>query len=191
VVTPNTLRTPVLTWDDSPRPRCRRRLGRLHPGPGRMVTFCSGIAFPSTHDHGALCPRQVRSASADQAVRCSAHKRRTTVRSYTMAGARRGVGQHWTHGNSAPHGGRPAARSPPWPVPAVLASPRRLARGTADRALGHHAGNKGGSIGAYSTDDASRPRPAAAPPGQAFPRYGQARLPRPRRPGGYPRARLP
>jgi hypothetical protein len=127
VVTPNTLRTPVLTWDDSTRPSRRRRLGRRRTGPGRTVTFCSGIAFPSTHDHGELCPRQARSAPPDQTICCSDHKRRTTVRSYTTVGA----DTAWA--STRPTATPPRPRRPPCRTQPVLASPRRLGQSPPSR----------------------------------------------------------
>ena len=43
----------------------------------------------------------------------------------------------------------------------------------AQRGPAPNAGNKGGSVGADRADGASRPRPAAAPPGQASPATGK------------------
>jgi len=175
----------VLTWDDSGRPRRRRRLGRLGTGPGRTVTFCSGIAFPSTRDHAALCPRQARSTPSGQAIRCSDHKRRTTVRFYTTARADTAWASTEAHSNSTspaaaalPHAACLGPPPPSWPGHAVLARARGL--GPVRPAVpGSIPQGTGGPVGAFRAGDPSRPRPAAAPPGLAFPRHGQARLQRP------------
>src|SRR5215831_18831729 len=79
------------------------RFGRAEPpgparpapaDPGRTVTFCNGIAFPSTYDHRALRPRQLRSAPSGRTMHCSDTKNELLFESTSQQGpAQRGPAQ--------------------------------------------------------------------------------------------------
>jgi hypothetical protein len=120
----------VLTWDDSTGARRRGRLGRPRAGRDRIVTFRSGIAFPSAHDHGALCPRQARSTQVGQTLRWLSDRKRTTIRNSTppSAGATAGSDTRSPAAPGLPRPGGPCCSAPAWPARLALLRPTCPAR---------------------------------------------------------------
>jgi len=100
------------------------------------------------------------------------------------------VGQHRTHGNSAspaaaalPHAAGLGQCPPSWPV-AAISPGARPCPGPSRREQGvPSARSAPTTLRAPGRRRLHRDRPSPA--------TGKARLPRPRRPGGYPQARLP
>jgi hypothetical protein len=181
VATPNTLRTLLLTWDDSAGPHRRRRLVQPHAGPSRMVTLCSGIAFPSTHDHGALCPRQTHSAPCNHTIRWSGKESEQLFEEYTMAGADAARASTGRPGDAPSRRSRAVAATSSW-GPAL-----------AGRAPAHPQGRTGVPAGPFRAAIALAPRAGGGSSGTGHPRHAHAPTGGhgPRRPGGYPQARLP
>jgi len=118
----------------------RGGLGRPGARPDRIITFRSDIAFPSAHDHGALCPRQARSAPIGQTLRWLSDRKRTVIRNpipWQAADAARANTRSFGRAAGVarpalPRRARagPAAPGPdpPGPAPPGLPAPRALFR---------------------------------------------------------------
>jgi hypothetical protein len=143
----------MLTWDDSAGASGRGRPGRPGARPDRVVTFRSGIAFPSAHDHGALCPRQARSAQPGRTLSWLKHRKRTTIRNSTP----RPTGRRSWAGTRSP-------AAPACPAPIRLACPGSRPAGKNGRARCHmpvppRSQTGGGSSGAGQASPAGTPEP--------------------------------
>ena len=164
MATPNTLRTLLLTWDNSAGPHRRGRLVRPHAGPSRMVTLCSGIAFPSTHDHGALCPRQTRSAPCNHTIRWSEQENEQLFEEYSMAGADAARASTGRPGDAPSRRSRAVAAASPW-GPAL-----------AGRAPAYPQGRTGVPADPFRAVIALAPRAGGGSTGTGHPRHAHAPL---------------
>jgi hypothetical protein len=175
----------------------RGGLGRPGARPDRIITFRSDIAFPSAHDHGALCPRQARSAPIGQTLRWLSDRKRTVIRNpipWQAADAARANTRSFGRAAGVappalPRRARagPAAPGPdpPGPAPLGLPGPRALFRlacpdrglcsawpartaGSAPPGLPRVPPSPGGmGVPAVTCPRRRGLRPTAAPPGQA------------------------